>query len=119
MPPGGVGVQVQRDGAVFLNAADELGKAGGRVHAGGLRKHRCRHETLGVELADPIAEFVADGSPLGGGFEAADVVCHEGRARGEDREVDAAFVHEAQLVRLDAFPQLLVGNFQVLRPRRV
>jgi hypothetical protein len=54
----------------------------------------------------------------GRGLERADVVGHEGCPGREDRQVDAALVHEPQLVLLDAFAQLVVGNLQVLTPGR-
>ncbi|AJZ87432.1 hypothetical protein AS97_35825 [Streptomyces sp. AgN23] len=59
------------------------------------------------------AQLVAEGRPLGGGVEIADVVGHEGRPGREDRQVDAAFVHQPELVRLDAVAQLVVTDAEI------
>src|SRR5690606_19983710 len=52
------------------------------------------------------------------GFEAADVMRHEARARREDRQVAAALVHLRELVSLDRLAQLVVADAQLRSLRR-
>jgi hypothetical protein len=86
----GVGVQVDRDVAVLLDALHEFRDAGLRIDARALRQHRRGNEVLGEEPGDAVAEFVADRGPGARNLEVADVVRHEAGARAEDREVAAA-----------------------------
>ena len=110
-----IGVQVDRHGAVLLDALVELGDAGLGGDARALRQHRRRDEVVGEQPAHAVAELVADRGPGRRHLEVADVVGHEARARAEDREVRAARLHLLELVGLDRLADLVVGD---LRGRR-
>ena len=112
-----IGIQVDADVAVLLDAFLQLGNAGGRIDAGRLRQHRHRHEIVGKELTHPVAQLVADRGPGRRHLEVADVVGHETGARREQRDVAAALLHQPQLVGLDRFAQLVVADLQVGRAR--
>ena len=60
-----------------------------------------------------MAQFVADGSPCAGYIEVANVVGHEAGAGREQRDVAAAFLHQTQLVGLNALAQFVVADLQV------
>ena len=110
---GRIGVQVDADVAIFLHALFEFGNAGARINARALRQHGHRHKVVREQLADAVAQLVADGGPGGRNIEVANVVRHEAGARGKQRQVAAALLHQAQLVRDDGLAQLVVADFQV------
>jgi hypothetical protein len=110
---GRVRVEVDADKAVVLDAAFQLRNGGGRIDAGRLRQHGGADEVVREQLADAVAQLVADGRPGGGRVEVADVVGHEAGARAEDGEVGAALLHQAQLVAFDGVAQLVVGDLQL------
>ena len=108
----GVGVQVDTDVAVLLHALDQLRNAGLGVHAGRLGQHGSGNEVLREQLADAIAQLVADGCPGGRSFKVTNVVGHERSTGAENGQVRAAFLHQAQLVALDALTDLVVADLQ-------
>ncbi|CCD95517.1 hypothetical protein BRAO375_4360016 [Bradyrhizobium sp. ORS 375] len=108
-----VRVQVDADEAVLLDALLELGNARFRVDARRLRQHGDADEIVREQLADAIAQLVADRRPGRGHLEVADVVGHEARARREHREVAAALLHLLELVALDALAQLVVADLEL------
>ena len=107
-----VGVQVEADIAVLLDALDQLGEAGGRVHPGALRQHRRRDEVVREELGNAVAQLVADRRPGAADLEVANVMGHEAGPRAEDRQVTAALAHELKLVGFNRFAQFVVADHQ-------
>ena len=110
--PGRIGVEIDGDEAIVPDASLELGNAGFRVDSRALRQHRRADEMVGKQLGDAEAELVADRGPGRTDGEIADVMGHEAGARAEDRQVAAALLHQAQLVRLDQLAKFVVADCQ-------
>ena len=91
---GRIGIEVHRDEAVSFHAALEFGDAVVRPHARRLRQLPDADEIVGIELADPMDQFVGNLRPFGAGFGGADVMAHAARARREQRHVGAALALE-------------------------
>ena len=108
-----IGIEVDADEAIFLDAFFQFGDAGFRVDAGALRQHGGADEMVGEELRDAKAEFVADRGPGRGDPEVADVMGHEAGAGRKDRKVAAPLLHQLQLVRFNRLAQLVVADLQV------
>jgi hypothetical protein len=66
-----------------------------------------------------VHQVVAGASPGQRGGPVGAVVVHRGRLRGEQQHVDAALVHDPQLVRRQALQQLVVGHRERSRRRPV
>ena len=116
VPARRIGVQVDADIAVLLDALHHLGDAGLGVDAGALRQHRRRDEVIRKQPRHAKAQLVADGRPRARDLEVADVVRHEAGARAEDREVGAALLHQLELIGLDRLAQLVVSDHQTFNP---
>ena len=102
VPARRVGVQVDADEAVLLDAFLQLGNAGLGIDARRLRQHRRADEVSGNSWLTRAAQLVADRGPGRGYVEVADVVRHEAGARAEDGEIAAALLHLLELVVVDA-----------------
>ena len=66
----GIGVEVEGDEPVLVDALLQLGDAGLRIDPGRLRQHRRADEVVGEQPAHPVAELVADRRPGRAGLEA-------------------------------------------------
>ena len=109
----GVRVQVDADIAIFPDTFFQLWNAGGGIHARALRQHGSGNEVIREQPTHAIAQLVANTGPRCAGVEVANVVGHKTGARAEDGEVGAALAHQAKLIGLDRFAQLVVADFQV------
>src|SRR5205823_13347943 len=76
-------------------------------------------EVVREESADAVAQLVADRSPCARHLEVTDVMRHEARARTEDRKIESSPAHDAELVRLDRFAQLVVADAELGRLRHL
>ncbi len=116
---GRIGVEIDADEAIVPDAFFELGNAGLRIDAGALRQHRRADEMVGKKLGDAEAELVADRGPGRAHGEIADVMGHEAGAGAEDRQIAAALLHQAQLIRLDQLAKFVVADLEVRDIRRL
>ena len=109
----GVGVEVDADHAVILDAFVDLGHTGLGVHSRRLRQHGRANEVIRKQLAHAVAKFVANRGPGAGHIEVANVMRHEAGARAEHGQVAAALFHLRQLVGLDGLAQFVIADLEV------
>src|SRR5215471_10509651 len=109
MAAGRVGVQIDADEPVFIDAAVDLGEAVLRRDTGALRQHRHTYEVLREQGTDAVDQLVARAGPSLAGRGIAKVMAHTGGARREDRQVGAALALQFELTIDDRLMDLLVG----------
>ena len=114
---GRIGVQVDADEPVLVDAPVDLGKAVLRRYARALRQHRDADEIFRKQRADAVDQLVAGARPGFAGRRIAEMVAHPGGARGEDRQVGAALTLHLELAALDRLADLVVGHRRARRRR--
>jgi hypothetical protein len=75
-----------------------------------LRKLADSDEIVGIEAAYARHQVVADRRPFAARCFVADVMRHEARARGKNREIGSALALHLELRVLEARPNLVVGD---------
>ena len=113
VPARRVRVQVAADEAQLRHAALQLRDGMGDRHTRRLRQLADAHEVLRKEVHHALDQVVAAPRPGLAHRFVADMVCHGGGARAEDRQVGAAFAQQAQLVLLHRLADLVVGNIGI------
>jgi hypothetical protein len=111
---GGIGIEVDADEAVFLDALFQFGDAGLRIDAGRLRQHRRADEVVGEELRDAVAQLVADRRPGAELTLKSPMWWAMKLARGEKmvRSEPRSFIFFSWLA-LDRFAQFVVADLQL------
>src|SRR5690348_2958989 len=110
MPTGRVGVEVAADEPQLAHTALQLrGTVRGR-NTGRLRQLTDSDEILRIQTADAVYQIVAHLRPAQAGGLIANVMCHRGSTRREDREIRTAFALQFELGLLEAVPDLVVAD---------
>src|SRR6516164_2245664 len=117
MAAGGIGVQIDPDKPVFIDAAVDLGDTVLWRDARTLRQHRYTDKVLRKQRADPVDQLVAGAGPGFAGRRIAQVVAHAGGARRKDRQIGAALALHFELTTLDRLADLVVGDARARRRR--
>jgi hypothetical protein len=113
VPARRVRIEIDADKAIVAYAAVDLGNAGLRRHARGLRKHRYARKTVGKEARDAMDEFVTDTRPGRAHLKIANVMRHKTRARRKNRQVRASRAHFRELIAFDRLAQLVVADLEL------
>src|SRR5262252_9198431 len=84
MTAGWIGVQVDADKSVLVDASVDLGDAVFRRDFGALRQHRHADKVLREKHADAVDQLVAGAGPGFAGSRIAEMMTHAGRTWGKD-----------------------------------
>src|SRR6516165_3683536 len=117
MAAGGIGVQIDPDKPVFIDAAVDLGDTVLWRDARTLRQHRYTDKVLRKQRADPVDQLVAGAGPGFADRRIAQVVAHAGGARRKDRQIGAALALHLELATVDRLADLVVGDRRAWRQR--
>jgi hypothetical protein len=105
-----VRVEIAADETEFGDAALEFRDRSSHVGAGALRQHAGADERIRVQSADAADEIIRMAGPDLRHLLVADMRRHRGGARRKNRHVGAALSDQAELVGLDSFANLVIGD---------
>src|SRR6516165_4277227 len=117
MPAGWIGVQIDADEPVFIDAAVDLRNAVLWRDPRTLRQHRHTNKILREQRADAVDQLVAGAGPGFAGRRITKVVAHAGGARREDRHVSAALALYLELATHDRLADLVIRDSRAPRRR--